>query len=81
MSFGVESLGSIDNLIKEVEMLRDENDQMRIKIFKMQNKGQNMEYLLPLAFFAFILCLIPFVWGKTKKKGSIDPIKNVRWWK
>lgn len=39
MSFGVESLGSIDNLIKEVEMLRDENDQMRIKIFKMQNKG------------------------------------------
>ncbi len=28
MSFGVESLGSIDNLIKEVE-----------KIFKMQNKG------------------------------------------
>lgn len=39
MSFGVESLGSIDNLIKEVEMLRDENDQMRSKIFKMQNKG------------------------------------------
>ena len=39
MSFGIESLGSIDNLIKEVEMLRDENDQMRIKIFKMQNKG------------------------------------------
>lgn len=40
-----------------------------------------MEYLLPLAFFALILCLIPFVGGKTKKKGSIDPIKNVRWWK
>lgn len=39
MSFGIESLGSIDNLIKEVEMLRDENDQMRSKIFKMQNKG------------------------------------------
>lgn len=40
-----------------------------------------MEYLLPLAFFAFILCLIPFVGGKQKKKDSIDPIKNVRWWK
>lgn len=78
MSFGVESLGSIDNLIKEVEMLRDENDQMRIKIFKMQNKGQIMEYLIPLAFFAFILCLIPFVGGKPKKKGSIDPIKSVK---
>ena len=39
MSFGVENLGSIDSLIREVEMLRDENDQMRMKIFKMQNKG------------------------------------------
>lgn len=39
-----------------------------------------MEYLTPLAI-VFILCLIPFVGTKTKKKGSIDTIKNVRWWK
>jgi len=38
-----------------------------------------MEYLAILTVF-FILCLMPFVGGK-KKKGSIDPIKNVRWWK
>jgi len=36
-----------------------------------------MEYLTLFAI-AFILFLIPFVGGKTKKKGSIDPIKSVK---
>lgn len=36
-----------------------------------------MEYLTTLAI-VFILCLIPFVGGKTKKKGSIEPVKSVK---
>ena len=36
-----------------------------------------MEFITPLAII-FILFLIPFIGGKPKKKGSIDPIKSVK---
>jgi len=39
-----------------------------------------MEYLAPFTII-FILCLIPFIGGKSKKKGSIDPIKSVKGFK